>query len=88
MVTYCNDESVQIYRQIIIREDMARFWVLKNKDIRRQFHMIYCCFCGSVTKLCLTLCNPMNCSMAGSSVLYYLQEFLKFKLKFKVSGAI
>ena len=48
----------------------------------------YCCFCGSVTKLCPTLCNPMKCSMAGSSVLYCLQEFLKFKLKFKVSGAI
>ena len=45
-----------------------------------------CCFCGSVTELCLTLCNPVNCSMAGSSVLSYLQEFLKSK--FKVGGAI
>ena len=32
-------------------------------------------FCCSVTKLCLTLCDPMNFSMPGSSVLFYLLEF-------------
>ena len=26
----------------------------------------------SVTKLCLTFCNPMDCSIPGSSVLHYL----------------
>ena len=29
----------------------------------------------SVTKSCLTLCNPMNCSMPGFSVLHHLPEF-------------
>ena len=29
----------------------------------------------SVTKLCLTLCNPMDCSTSGSPVLHYLPEF-------------
>ena len=29
----------------------------------------------SVTKLCLTLCDPMNCSMPGFPVLYHLPEF-------------
>ena len=32
-----------------------------------------CCF--SVTKSCLTLWDPMNCSMPGSSVLHYSLEF-------------
>ena len=29
----------------------------------------------SVTKLCLTLCGPMNCSTPGLSVLHCLPEF-------------
>ena len=32
------------------------------------------CRC-SVTKLCPTLCNPMDCSMLGFLVLHYLPEF-------------
>ena len=31
----------------------------------------------SVTKSCLTLCDPMNCSMPGLPVLHYLQSLLK-----------
>ena len=31
-------------------------------------------FC-SVTRLCLTLCDPMDCSLPGFPVLHYLQEF-------------
>ena len=31
--------------------------------------------CCSVAKSCLTLCDPMDCSMPGSSVLQYLEEF-------------
>ena len=31
-------------------------------------------FCCSVTKLCLTLCNPMNCSKQGFSVHHHLPE--------------
>ena len=34
-----------------------------------------CCHCCSVAKSCLTLCNPMDCSKLGSSVLYCLLEF-------------
>ena len=32
-------------------------------------------FCCSVTKLCSTLCNRVNCSMRGSPVLHYILEF-------------
>ena len=31
--------------------------------------------CCSVTKLCLSPCYPMNCSMPGFAVLHYLPEF-------------
>ena len=36
------------------------------------FAIICCC---SAAKLCLTLCNPMNCSTSSFPVLHYLQEF-------------
>ena len=39
---------------------------------------ISCCFCCSVTQLCPTLCNPMDCSMPGLSVFHYLPEFAQF----------
>ena len=31
--------------------------------------------CCSVAQLCLTLCNPLDCSMPGFPVLHYLPEF-------------
>ena len=33
--------------------------------------------CCSVAKSCLTLCNPMDCSTPGPSVLHYLLEFVQ-----------
>ena len=36
--------------------------------------LLYICCC-SVTWLCLTLCNPLNCSMPGCSLFYCLPEF-------------
>ena len=40
--------------------------------------------CCSVTKSCLTLCNPMDCSTPGFPVLHHLPELLK--LMFIESG--
>ena len=39
----------------------------------------FCCttHCCSVTKSCLTLWDPMDCSTPGSPVLHYLQEFVQ-----------
>ena len=31
--------------------------------------------CCSIAKLCLTLCDPMDCSSPGFPVLHYLLEF-------------
>ena len=42
-------------------------------NFRRQ-PLIPCCCC-SVTKLCPILCDPMDCSTPGSSVLHFLPEF-------------
>ena len=33
------------------------------------------CWCCSVAKLCLTLCDPMDCGTPGFPVLHYLPEF-------------
>ena len=34
-----------------------------------QTFIIHCCYCCLVTKLCLSLCNPVDCSLPGSFVL-------------------
>ena len=42
---------------------------------------------SSVAQLCLTLCDPMNCSMPGFSVYHYLPEFAQTHV-YWVSDAI
>ena len=39
----------------------------------KYFNVLECC-CYSVTKCCLTLCNPMDCSMPGFPVHHQLPE--------------
>ena len=46
----------------------------KNKNSYTHIHT-FCCCCCSVIKLCLTLCDPMDCSMPGFPVIYCLPEF-------------
>ena len=36
--------------------------------------------CRSVTKLCLTRCDPVDCSTLGSSVLHYLPKFAQTRV--------
>ena len=36
---------------------------------------MYAVVCCSVTKLYLTLCNPMDCSIQGLPIPHYLPEF-------------
>ena len=40
-----------------------------------QLSRLSCCSCCSVTQSCLTLCDPMDCSMAGLPVSHHLPEF-------------
>ena len=37
-------------------------------------HLVFHCYYFSVTQLCLTLCDPMNCSMPGFPVLHHPPE--------------
>ena len=50
-----------------------------------NYSQLVCCY--SVTKSCLTLCNPMDCSASGFPVLHYLPEFAKTHVHW-VSDAI
>ena len=52
-----------------------------------QWLLIKCCCCCSVTKSCLTLCNPMDCSTPGFPVLHHLLEFAQIHVHW-VGGAI
>ena len=45
------------------------------------------CYCCSVAKLSLSLCDPMDCSTPGFSVLHYLLEFVQTHVHW-VSDAI
>ena len=38
---------------------------------------VWLTFCCSVTKSCMTLCNPMDCSMLFFPVLHHLPEFVQ-----------
>ena len=51
---------------------------------RIQTHVFYCCL---VTKLCPTLCNPLDCSTPGFPVLHYLLDLAQTHV-LSVSDAI
>ena len=53
------------------RKSWLKLW-LWNKQENGEALPRTCC---SVAKLCLSLCDPMDCSTLGSSVLHYLPEF-------------
>ena len=48
-----------------------RFFAIKDVTV------CFVCFVCWVTKLCSTLCDPMDCSLPGFPVLHYLPKFLK-----------
>ena len=50
------------------------------------YRISFCCCC-SVTKSCLTLCDPMDCSMPGFPVPHHLPEFAQVHVHW-VSDAI
>ena len=58
----------------------------RNSGTSTKVSPLFCCYC-SVTRSCLTLCVPMDCSMPVSSVLYYLPEFTQVHV-FWISDAI
>ena len=74
---------------------MLTFFYFFNFVIINIFTLQYCIgfaihqhtHCCSVTRLCLTLCNPMDCSAPGFPVLHSLPEFTQTHV-YWVSDAI
>ena len=64
----------------------AEIFFLRSVSVCLMPLTVLCCCC-SVTKSCLTLCDPMDCSMPGSSILHYLLEFAQIHVHW-VSDAI
>ena len=54
-----------------LKENKTKKQVEKQENISPRF---ICGACCSVTILCLTICDPLNCSMPGFPVLHYLPE--------------
>ena len=50
-------------------------WVTEQQQSNCYYPCCCCNCCCWVAKLCLTLCDPMDCSMPGFSILYHLPEF-------------
>ena len=55
--------------------DGSTFWKLINMYFCELYILLCVLCCCSDTKLCLTLCNPINCSMPGFPVLRCFLEF-------------
>ena len=63
------------HRQILVNSSSAQFsWGFLPAKMN-FYVMSYPLTCCSVTQLCLTLCDPRDCSMPGFLVLHHLQEF-------------
>ena len=43
--------------------------------------VLFCCYCGSVTPSCSTLCDSMDCSTPGLPVPYHLPEFAQVRVR-------
>ena len=65
---------------------VRRDWMTKQQK-QQQPHLSIYCYCRSVTKSHLTLCDPIDCSMPGFSVLHYLPELAQTHVHW-VSDAI
>ena len=65
----------------------GHFQIITIITLGQRLHTLICCCCYcSITKPCLTICDLMDCSMPGSSVLHSLPEFAQICVHW-VSGA-
>ena len=56
-----------------VGKDMELVRLSYTPDVNARLVQSLCCC--SVAKSCLTLCDPMDCSVPGSSLLHYLLKF-------------
>ena len=69
-VNYCNLSSINLLKT----KNHMVIWINVEKVSDKIQHPFMICCC-SVTKLCSTVSDPVNCSSPGFPVLYYLPEF-------------
>ena len=62
------------------RHKLPQFWELASRNENKPTLELKINSCCSVTQLCPTLCNPMDCSMLGFPVLHHLLEFAQTPL--------
>ena len=68
--------------QLAHPEDLAQHTQRKQNSLKGAWSPSSpspCCF--SVTKSCVTLCDPMDCSTPSSSVFHYLSEFAQIHVR-------
>ena len=70
LVNYCNLSSINLLKT----KNHMVIWINVEKVSDKIQHPFMICCC-SVTKLCSTVSDPVNCSSPGFPVLYYLPEF-------------
>ena len=63
-------------------------WVESLGHVLWHVHTYTHICCCSGTKFCPTLCDPIDCSTPGSSVLHYLPEFAQIHVHYWISDAI
>ena len=61
---------------IMPKNNLLRFQRKKKALLGENSSVCYCC---SVAKSCLILCNPINCSTLGFRVLHSLPSFLRLR---------
>ena len=70
MQPYCTIHFAYLIRGISIWDRIP----IHSNILIRTLISLFCCCC-SVTKSCLTLYDPMDCSLPGFPVFYYIPEF-------------
>ena len=75
--------ALMIILHLIILSYFLTFWLKKKIHWTERGIIQF----SSVTQLCLTLCDPMDCSMPGFPVLHYLLELAQTQVHW-VGGAI
>ena len=69
-------------KELALRSQRVRYYLVTKQQQRRRKTVtgeIKSCY-RSVAKLCMTLCDSMDCSMPGFSILHYLLEFAQIHI--------
>ena len=84
LILYCIWCLFCIFFNFSLKINMASFYLFSlfrgymgGLTWELSLFVVHCesCCCCSISKLCLALCKPIDCSMRGFPVLHYLLEF-------------